>query len=448
MANAKFVTGRPLKHIITMTLASTVGLLMLFTSDLVDMYFLSLLDQRSLVAAIGFAGTLLFFTTAACIGLQVGMGALVAKSLGAGDRQRAGEYCSYVLLYSLVVSVLLTIPIFVFLPELLRFLGASHETLDYAVRYGRILLPATPLLALGMGAAAALRAQGDAKRSMLVTVLGALVNVLLDPLFIFTFGWGLEGAAWASVCSRVALMLLALYWIQSEHRLPRAITFAGFIGSLGTVTAIAGPAMLTSLATPLASSFVVKTMAQYGDEAVAGSAIIGRIVPVAFAAIFALSGAVGPIIGQNAGAALYCRVRRTIIDAMLVNLAYCLFAWMLLFLLRDVLIDSFSATGLAAELIDFYCHYLVLGFVFSGVLFVANAGFNNLGQAYMATVFNFARSLLGVIPFVYWLSALYGPMGVLMGEAAGVLLFAVLAFYMVLRRVRRLELGISKLSAD
>jgi len=436
---AHFVEGYTLRHIITMAAASTVGLLMLFSSDLVDMYFLSQLGNPLLVSAVGFASTLVFFTTAVGIGLQVAMGALVSRAIGGGDGRQASKQCSSVLLYSFLFGVLMFVPMLMYLSSLLKLLGAGQDTLALAMSYSHILLPATPLMAVGMGAAAALRSLGDAKRSMYVTMISALVNIILDVVFIFGFGWGLEGAAWATFFSRVVLMLLAVYWIVGIHRLPVWITPQYFLASLKGITAIAGPAMLTSLATPLASSYVVKTMATYGDEAVAGSALVGRIVPVTFAAIFAISGAVGPILGQNAGANRYDRVRHAIIEAVWVNIIYCLFAWLVLFLLRYTLVDAFSATGITADLMLFYCQYLVGGFLFSGMLFIANASFNNLGQPYMATIFNFSRTLLGIIPFVYFFSQWYGPRGVLTGEVVGVSVFGVLALYMALRRVAYLQ---------
>ena len=98
------------------------------------------------------------------------------------------------------------------------------------------------------------------------------------------------------------------------------------------IMTIAGPAVLTNLATPIGSGFVLRTMSQFGDSAVAGAAIMGRITPVAFAAVFALSGAVGPIVGQNAGAGLYDRVRSTLRNALVFNVVYVALVWLILWL--------------------------------------------------------------------------------------------------------------------
>lgn len=439
MTRAVFTSGSTLRHVVVMTSASTVGLVAMFGVDLVDMYFLSLLGEQELAAAVGFAGTLMFFMVAISIGLQISMGALVARSLGAKQREAAGRYFSNVLLLTAIVSGLIC-ALFVWqLEALLRFLGADGVTLDYALAYSRILLPNTPILAVGMCAAGATRAIGDARRSMYATLGGSAVNAVLDPIFIFSLDWGIEGAAAASAVSRYAVLLIAFHAIFRVHALPAATSWLKFRKDLRAIMTIAGPAMLTNLATPIGGSFVLMTMAQFGDSAVAGAAIVGRISPVAFSFVFALSGAVGPIIGQNAGAGHYHRVRRILLDALLCNLVYVLLIWGALWLLLDQIVLAFSARDEAEQLIRFYVTFLVGAFGFNGMLFVANASFNNLHRAYMATLFNSCRALLGTIPCVYLGARWFGAPGVMAGEAFGAVLFGCLAFVAVLYQVRALD---------
>ncbi|WIO73270.1 MATE family efflux transporter [Porticoccaceae bacterium LTM1] len=439
MKTAVFTKGSTLKHILVMTGASTVGLLALFTVDLVDMYFLSLLGHEELAAAIGFSGTLLFFLTSVGIGLQIGMGALVARAEGRHDRELAGRYYGNLMLFSALLATVVMLPVWIYLEDLFVFLGASGLTLELALDYSRIILPSTPLLACGMCAAAALRAVGDARRSMWTTMGAAAVNAVLDPILIFGMDMGIQGAATASVISRLTLITIGAIAVWKHHQLGKKPSWQSLRADLRAIVPIAGPAMLTNLATPIGSSYVLKTMATFGDSAVAGAAILGRIAPVAFALIFALSGSVGPIIGQNAGADLYRRVRQTLYNALLVNAGYVLLIWLAMFLLRNQIIDAFGAEGDAAHLIDFYATWLVIGFAFNGMLFVANAASNNLNRATQATMFNFARALLGTVPLVYLLSDWFGAVGVIAGEMAGSLLWGTVAYTIVLWQVRKME---------
>ena len=439
MPQAVFTRGSPLRHVVVMTAASATGLIAMFGVDLVDMYFLTLLGEQELAAAVGFAGTLLYFLVSASIGLQIALGALVARSEGARRRDLASRYCSSSLLFNLVVSCVLSIIALVYLTELLQLLGATGKTLAYAESYAAILLPNSPALVVGMSAAAGVRALGDARRSLWATLIGSFVNALLDPLFIFGFNWGLEGAAWASVVSRWAMLAVSWYALYFVHRLPRRISWVEFRDDMRPILAIAAPAILTNMATPIGGSFVLRSMSQFGDSAVAGAAIMGRITPVAFAAIFALSGAVGPIIGQNAGAGLYPRVRETLHSALAFMAVYVLSVWLIMGISGPWIVKAFAASPQAADLILFYTQFLAGCFVFSGALFISNAAFNNLHHPHWATAFNFSRVLLGTIPAVYLGAQWYGARGVMAGEVLGAVVFGSLAFVTANALVNRLE---------
>ena len=435
---AVFTRGSTLRHVVLMTGAATVGLVAMFTVDLVDMYFLSLLGEQELAAAVGFGGALLFFLMAVSIGLQISMGALVSWAEGSYQRELAGRYCSNILIVSAIIASLIAVLALVYLEDLLSLLGARGKTLEYAFSYSRIIIPASPILAVGMCAANATRSLGDARRSMYATLGGSAVNAILDPILIFGLGWGIEGAAAASVCARITVMVIAFHAIFKIHRLPRPTSLRLLREDFPGIASVAGPAILTNLATPIGGGFVLRTMSQFGDSAVAGAAIMGRITPVAFAAIFALSGAIGQIVGQNAGAGHYDRVRRALLDALMCNTAYVMVIWVILWLLADSIVAAFSARGAAEELIRFYVTWLPGAFAFSGMLFVANASFNNLHRAHLATVFNFSRVLLGTLPCVWLGARWYGAPGVIAGEAVGAVVFGSLAFVAVMLQIREL----------
>ncbi|MEE4279857.1 MAG: MATE family efflux transporter [Halieaceae bacterium] len=448
MTTPVFLTGSTLRHVLVMTGAATTGLIAMFTVDVVDMYFITLLGEQQLVAAVGYSGTLLYFLLSMGIGLQIALGAIVARAEGRGDRQAAGESCSCALLLNAAVAVACTALVWLFLPQLLGLLGAEGETLDYALRYSYIQLPAVPVLILGMSLASGLRAVGDARRSMYGTLLGAVVNAVLDPIFIFYFEWGIEGAAWASVAARITVFAYAARMLFGYHRLPRPVSAVCFRATVPAILVIALPAVLTNLATPIGGSLVLRIMSQFGDGAVAAIAVMSRLAPLAFAAVFAVSGAVGPIIAQNAGGYRYDRVRETLLNAGLFIAVYVAVVWLLLFLSVDYIIAGFTASAQAAELLRFYISFLVGAFAVNGLLFVANASFNNLNRAYLATLFNYGKVLLGIVPAAYLGAQIFGPRGVMVGEAVGMAVFGVLGMLTALALVRRLQRDYPPLAAE
>ncbi|MEM7616037.1 MAG: MATE family efflux transporter, partial [Pseudomonadota bacterium] len=315
------------------------------------------------------------------------------------------------------------------------FLGAEGKTLELSARYLSIIVPSMPFLMIGMAAGAILRAHGDAQRAMWATLWGGAVNAVLDPILIFGLDLELTGAALASVAARVTIMVVAVLPILRHYGGFAPLRVPAFGRDLRPIGAIAFPAMLTNVATPVGLAYVTREMAQFGEEAVAGMAIVGRLTPVTFAVIFALSGAIGPIIGQNYGAERFDRVRAAFRDGLIFVAVYTVLAALVLFLLRGAIADLFTATGLTRELVFLFCGPLALVWFFNGAIFVGNAAFNNLGHPFYSTTINWGRNTVGTVPLVALGAALFGAPGVLIGQALGGVVFAALSYWLAQRLI-------------
>ncbi|MEP1934729.1 MAG: MATE family efflux transporter [Roseibium sp.] len=437
--SAKFVEGNLFRHVTVMSLTASVGLMAIFAVDFIDMIFISMLGKAELAAAVGYAGAILFFTTSFNIGVAIAAGALVAQSLGAGDREQARQRASNALVAGVLFASVFAYVVWEFLDPMVSLLGASGETHELAVHYLAIIVPTLPFLLLGMAGGAILRAHGDAKRAMWATVIGGLVNAALDPILIFGLDMELTGAAIASAVSRISIAVFALGPIFRYHGGLQFPKLSEFIKDLSPIAAISVPAIMTQLATPVGQAFVTRSMAEFGEDAVAGMAIVARMTPLAFGSIFALSGAVGPIIGQNYGAGNFERVRGTVREALLFTALVVGFAVLVLFVLREPIAALFDANGQSKALIYLFCGPLALAFFFNGALFVSNACFNNLGHPIYSTWLNWGRHTLGTIPFVIAGAAVLGAPGVLIGQAVGGVIFGVLAVFLVRRVITDVE---------
>jgi putative MATE family efflux protein len=430
---AKFLTGNLLRHISIMSLTSSVGLMAVFLVDFVDMIFISMLGKAELAAAVGYAGAVLFFTTSFGIGMAIAGGALVSRALGAGDEDGAKRISTNALLFGVIFGIIFSAIVWLNLEALTGLLGASGETQDLAVSYLQIIVPSLPFLLVGMVGGAILRAHGDASRAMMATIYGGLVNAVLDPILIFGLDMELTGAALASVAARVAIAATALIPIFRHHGGLRRPNLPDLRLDLVPVATLAFPAILTQLATPIGQAYVTRAMAEFGEDAVAGMAIVSRLTPVAFAVIFALSGAVGPVIGQNFGANQNDRVRRAYWDGIIFTAIIVVFMAILLFALRGPIVGLFQATGISRELVFLFCGPLALAFFFNGTLFVSNAAFNNLGHPYYSTWVNWGRHTVGTIPLVILFASWFGAAGVLIGQAAGGMIFGLISVWLALR---------------
>ncbi|MCH9808880.1 MAG: MATE family efflux transporter [Alphaproteobacteria bacterium] len=420
----RFVTGSLLRHILVMTGTGALGLVAIFVGDLANIYFLSLLPEReALVAAVGYASTILMLTIGMGIGLSIAAISLVSPALGAGHNVRARRLTTSAHMWTLTISCVLTVIVWFSSPLLLDLLGATGRTKELANIYLAIVVPALPPLALGMTAAGVLRSAGDARRAMNITLFGAIANIILDPILIFGFDLGIVGAAWASVTARIIMMAIGLYGVIHVHQMMGRPKLRTFLADGRPLAAVAIPAVATNLSTPAANAYVTAVISQHGDSAVAGWTIIGRILPVAFGVVFALSGVIGPIIGQNYGARSKERMHETLRLSLFVTAAFTAAAWVLLALLAPVIVAQFRAEGQAADLILLFCRWLAPLFFFLGALFISNAAFNTLGRAHISTTLNWARATLGTIPFVLIGEAWAGAEGVVAGQMMGGLIF-------------------------
>ena len=436
---AVFVSGSTLRHVAVMTTTASVGLVAIFIVDFLSLLYVSRLGRPEATAGVGYATIVLYLMVSINVGLMIAVAALTARALGAGDREGARRMAGSTLTAMTVCGLIVSLLMLPLLPWLLPKLGAHGESLSVATSFLWITLPSNALMALGMGLSGILRAVGDAKRAMYVTLAGGIVTAGLDPLLIFGFKLGPDGAAWATVFSRIVFLVIGFRSVMGVHKMIARPSLAALRHDVGPTFGNAVPAILTNLANPIANACFFGIIARFGDKAIAASAIIDRLVPVAFGVLFALSGAIGPILAQNWGAQRYDRMRRALTDAVGFAAAYVAVAALLLALLRHQIAALFGTGGETAELVTFFC--LIAGpmWLFVGALFVANAAFNNLGMPLYSTLFSWGRATLGTVPLA-WLGAQYaGPKGALAGAALGAVLFGIVALVTAYRGISRLE---------
>ncbi len=438
---SRLVTGPTLGHVIRMTAAGSIGLVAVFAVDALNLFYITLLHQPELTAALGYATTVLFLATSLSIGLSIAATALTSRALGRGQTAQARQIAGASLIIVGVCMSLLALVGWPLIEPALHLLGARGQTLERAASLMRIVLPSWPLLGVGMCLSGLLRATGDARRAMYVTLGAAATALVTDPLLILGLDLGLTGVAIATVIVRAAMVLIGLHGLWRVHQLVAKPHTALVLRELAPFMAIAMPAVLTQIATPVGNAFVTHAISSYGDEAIAGWTVIQRIIPVAFGVLFALSGAIGPIIGQNFGAQRFDRVTSTVRDSLKVTLVYALTVWILMALGSGWIADIFQSHGLARELIVFFCIFVAGSFLFNGALFVANAAFNNLGFAFYSTALNWGRSTLGVIPFVWLGQSWFGAKGALAGYGLGVIAFGAFGIWWCFQVVGKMQPG-------
>lgn len=433
---AKFITGSTMRHVVVMTLTGALGLSFMFLVDFLALFWVSQLKQEILISAIGYAGTIQFFVISVAIGMMIAGVALVSRALGQGRPARAKRIATVSLIYAGVTQTILALLVFVFRIPILEATGASGESLRVGAEFLAISLPSMPLIAVAMSASTVLRAIGDAWRSMLVTVTGGIVAMFLDPLLILWMEMGVDGAAIVIVISRFAMVVVGLYWVGVTHQMlarPRRWDMVAFVRPY---LAIALPAVATQMATPFGNWILIRAMAEHGDSAVAGFGVVSRLTILGFGGIYALSGAIGGIIGQNAGAGLRDRVAQAYVDSLKFCTLYTAVTWALMVALTGPIIAGFGLSDEGAAVVRVFSYYAAGSFVFTGALFVSNASFNNLGRPIWATYSNWTRDGLLMAPLAFVMGGMFGPAGVVMAQAVANTVVGIVAAWLGWRYVK------------
>ncbi|MFO1147690.1 MAG: MATE family efflux transporter [Alsobacter sp.] len=441
--DAVFTRGSTFRHVAVMSATGTVGLMAIFVVDLLSLLYISWLGDVNVTAGVGFATTVFFFSTSINVGLMIGVTAVVSRALGARDPVHARRLAGSSLAWMTLAAAAVGFGMMATLDPLLAALGAQGEAMRVAHRFLMITMPTNALMGLGMALGGLLRAAGDARRAMFVTLAGGLATAVIDPLLIFGLRLGADGAAIAIVAARIVFCIVGFHGAVKVHDMVPWPRLLHALEDFRPLAAIAVPAVLTNVATPVANGFLTGLVAHYGDEAVAANAIMTRLVPVAFGTVFALTGAVGPIFGQNLGARLFDRVRKTLTDGLVFTLLIVLLAWGVLYVGQDVIVHAFAAQGRTAELVRFFCNVIAASWIFHGALFVANSAFNNLGFPLLATGFNWGKATLGTLPFCWVGARLGGVEGIMLGQAVGALIFGVAGVWVAYRCVDRIARGLA-----
>lgn len=417
-------------HVVRMTATGAFGITFVFLVDAMNLFWLSQLGNAQLVAAIGFAYSIQFFSVSSGIGLMIAGTAIVSKTIGQGDRTRARVQAGASVLLAAAVQLCIASLVFAFRHDLIAMAGATGETARLAARYlGMTVFSLVPM-AIAMTCSGALRADGFGAKAMYVTLFSGLILAVLDPILIFWMDLGLDGAAYGLIIFRFFLMGFGVYFAIKQQKLMTLPGVADMRTILWPFALIAVPTIATQMATPFGNYLLTIVMAQFGDDAVGAWAVVSRLTVLVFGGIFSLSGAIGGIFGQNYGAGQIDRVKETYRNALIFCGVYTVVAWVLLASFGNSVAMAFGLTGQGAEVLRAFTTLGVGGFVFIGALFVSNAAFNNLGKPVRSTVLNWVNHGVLSWPIAMAMAALLGAPGVIYGQSiAGIIAGTVAAVW-------------------
>ena len=415
---SKLTEGKVSIQLLKLSLPMVWGVLSILAFSLADTYFVAKLGTKEL-AAISFTFPVVSVLSSIATGLGTGVSSVVARVIGKGDRLQVQRLTTDSLLLSLVVVGILSTLGLNTIEPLFSGLGAKSELLPLIWDYMSIWYLGMFFLVIPLVGNSAIRASGNTLVPSIIMTLAAGINIVLDPLFIFGWGMipalGLRGAAIASLISRIGTLVASLAFLHFKEKLLifRLPSWQTLIKSWRSLLSVGLPATATSLISPLSVSFATSLIAQYGTEAVAGFGLASRLEFLALIIPLAISASIGPFVGQNWGAQLYSRVKRS----LKLSFIFCL-SWGVL----AALLFGAMASGLAAlfdsdpEVVNNASVYLTLvpiSYGALGIVLTASSALNALGKPMLALAMSLFRLLLIYLPLAYLGSKLFGIYGIL-----------------------------------
>ena len=362
-----------------------------------------------------------------------GLATYFSLQLGKGEPEKASQAVGNSIISGVVVSALLTVLVLVFLNPLCRIFGATDNIMPYALEYGRIIACGFPFVIVAVIINGVVRADGSPKYSMVSMMMGSVLNVFLDPLFIFVFKMGISGAALATVLSQFINMALNIAYLFrfKNIKLDKAsfrfrISFAGMLASLGIAS---GLNTTTSTVIAIVSN---NMLTRYGALSVYGEdipiTVFGLCMKVSmlfFSVAMGISSASRPILGFNYGAEKFDRVKKTFRLTFVSATMVMVVAWIVYIAFPLQLIRIFGTESALYEEFAVKCFriYLLTNFL-GGMQLCAGTLFQAIGHPAKATVVSLAKQVIFYIPAMLILAKAFGLVGILWaGPIAEVLAF-------------------------
>ncbi len=410
------------KKLIQLTLPMMLGMISMVAFNLIDTYFVGKLGKSEL-AALSFTFPVIMVIFSIIQGIGIGATALIAKSIGKSDRNKAArETTDSIFLTLLLTGIFVAIGLLTIEPTL-KLLGADGETATMAGKYMRIWYFALFFVSVPFVGNSAIRSTGDAQTPTYIMLFAVLVNAILDPILIFGY-WGfpalgLEGAAIATAVSRGLTMVLSFYVLIKRERLITfdIPTYKVLSGCWKSILFIALPSALARLVVPIATGIITAMLASYGEFAVAAFGVGSRIEFLANSLVFALAASIGPFVGQNLGKGQIDRMKEAVKLSSRFSILWGFFAWGVLALFANQIGAIFNDTPEVIETVRLFLWIVPAGYGLQGILSIINSNLNTINKPLQASLIIVAQMLVIGLPVIFLGKELFEVKGVFMGLA-------------------------------
>lgn len=433
------------KLIFKLSTPAIVGLLVQAFYNLVDTIFVGRglgADSALGIAGISVAFPIQMLMMAISMGIGIGGASIISRALGTDDLDKAEKTLANMITLTIVTSLIFTVLGLIFIDPVLRIFGASDNILPFAREYTWYILLGTVFFAFSAAMSNAIRAEGHAKFAMAIMLFSSIVNIILDPIFIFELNMGIMGAAVATVISQIIGSIMVIYYYSgSMCMVPFRFAYMTPDFALSwEIASIGASEFIFNSVESLVFILLNQSLLVYGgDMAIAVFGIIIKVFMLTFMPVLGIKHGIQPIFGFNYGAGNYGRVRETVSLSNYIVFGMCMASVIVVFLIPEQIFRIFSSD---ARLVEMGVPAIKISFLmmpFIGSQIVATALLQSLGKSKESLMVTLSRQIFFLPPLVFLLPLSMGLTGIWVSFPVSDFLGFVVAVFLMKREVNKLD---------
>ncbi len=361
--------------------------------NLTDTFFISKLGTTQL-AAMQFIFPLIFFMMSIGMGLSIGGLALISQYIGAGNKEDAKRTAGQLITVSVIASLVVGLLGALSSKAIVTLMGAEGDLLRYSTTYLRIMFLGAPTMFITFAFNGIKQGEGDTLTPMVLSALSVILNIILDPIFIFVFDFGVAGAAYATVLSRAIFNVISMYILFSKKHNTLGLTISDFKldrNHFMPILKVGMPAALGQSMTSLGFMVLNVFILSFGEAILTAFAIGNRISSIIFMPAMGISGALTTIIGQNVGANNYKRANEAFLKSVAIASSIMIMGAVSMFFFTDQLISFFSEDPYIIREGSFYLKMILITIPLFGFFNCLTGLFQGSGHTMSAMLLNVGR---------------------------------------------------------
>ena len=400
------------------------------------------------IAGVGITFPVVIFVFGFSILIGLGAATNASLNLGRKKKEEAERFLGVAVSFGFIVSLILMVFVLWKLEWLVNILGGSDKTGIYAAQYLKILAYGFPAAVVGYVANASIRSDGNPKMAMATLLIGAITNIVLDPIFIFYLKMGVKGAAWATIISQYVSGIWAIYYFTSK--------FSGMklylknlkldFGKIKSISSLGSAPFAIQIGASVVNYTYNSTLKIYGgDTAIGAMAIVQAVITFISMPIFGINQGLQPILGYNYGAKLYSRVKEALFKAIFAATVLCVIDFLAIQFLSKYFINIFTHEKELVRIASIGLRIQTFMLPIVGFQIIASIYFQAIGKPKMSFFMSLTRQIIVLIPCILIMSKLFGVEGVWFAGPTADFIATVVTFIFIkmeLKHLKELEIKV------